>query len=83
MSDYTPIDCELYSRYELAIMHRQKLRLAWRDPEGTYHLETLLPVDLRTRDHAEYLLSRTKTGRVIEMRLDRIIRMVPLQESGK
>lgn len=75
MSDYIPIDCSLYSQYELAIMHRQKLRLTWRDPQGVWHLETLLPLNLQTRHHAEYLQLRTLAGTELEIRLDQIRRV--------
>ncbi len=78
MSDYTPIDCEIYAKYELAIMHRQRLRLAWRDPNGASHLEIMLPVDLETRDHAEYLHALNGHGEARVLRLDWIIRAEPL-----
>jgi Rho-binding antiterminator len=82
MSDYIPIDCELYSRYELAIIRRQPLRVAWRSPpRGMLHLETLLPLDLRTRDHAEYLVAGTARNTTLELRLDRIIRASPCSRS--
>lgn len=76
-TDYTPIDCEQYSRYELAIMHRQRLRIAWRDHDGDSHLENLLPINLNTRNHAEYLLVRGWSGKERELRLDRIIKAMP------
>lgn len=72
MSDYIPIDCTLYSRYELAIMHRQRLRLVWREPNGGWRLETVLPLNLQTRNHAEYLQLRSVTGVEVEVRLDQI-----------
>ncbi|MCP5420527.1 MAG: transcriptional antiterminator, Rof [Gammaproteobacteria bacterium] len=74
VSDYIPIDCELYSRYELAIIQRRMLRLAWRDLDGLMHLETLLPINLETRDHAEYLIFKNQAGLVQSIRLDRIVR---------
>ena len=75
MSEYRPIDCELYSRYELAIMRRQALRIAWRDDYGNIHLRSLLPINLQTRNRAEYLLAETDHGIVLELRLDQIIRV--------
>ncbi len=75
MSDYRPIDCSLYSRYESAVMHRQRLRLVWCPGDGIVHMEILLPIDLKTRDHAEYLLARRQTGEELEMRLDQIVRV--------
>lgn len=80
-SDYTPIDCEQYCRFELAVMHRQQLRVAWRDDNGSPHLQTLLPVNLNTRDHAEYLLAQTAWGQVLELRLDRIIGASPRDQT--
>ncbi len=75
MSDYTPIDCELYSHCELAIIRRQRLRVAWRALDGSTHMEALLPLDLQTRNHAEYMLARDLRGVVLRLRLDRIIRV--------
>jgi Rho-binding antiterminator len=78
VSDYIPIDCALYGRYEIAILHKQRLRVAWRDADGSRHLERLLPIDLQTRDHAEYLIATTVNGTVTEIRLDRIVRTDPV-----
>ena len=80
-SDYTPIDCAQYCRFELAIMHRQRLRIAWRAEDGCSHLDTLLPINLNTRNHVEYLLGRTPQGQDLELRLDRIIRAEPRDET--
>ncbi|HEX7030835.1 MAG TPA: transcriptional antiterminator, Rof [Gammaproteobacteria bacterium] len=71
--DYTPIDCDLYERYELAIMHRETLFIRWRDAGGMTHLETLLPFDLRARDGEEFLYTRTAAGEERVLRLDRIL----------
>ena len=70
--DYTPIDCGLYSRYELAIMRGWALRITWEDATGMSHIELLHPRDLQTRDHAEYLIAERGDGERIEIRLDRI-----------
>ncbi len=78
MSDYRPIDCGLYSRYEVAIMHRDWLKLSWRDAEGMNHLEVLRPVDLETRDGAEYLIAHNRNGDRFRLRLDRIDRVDPV-----
>jgi Rho-binding antiterminator len=59
-------------------MHKQGLRVAWRDPDGARHLERLLPIDLQTRDHAEYLIATTANGTLTEIRLDRILRTYPV-----
>lgn len=71
---YTPIDCDLYSEYELAIMHRQHLRVHWRDEHGADHLGVLLPLDLRTEPtKEEFLLARDIEGNALRIRLDRIV----------
>lgn len=77
--DYRPIDCGLYSEYELAIMHRQHLRVHWRDDEGRDHLAVLLPLDLRTEpSKEEFLLARDIDGHAVKLRLDRILKMEPV-----
>lgn len=75
---YTPISCADYDAYEVAIMHGQRLRTTWRDDDGLQHIESLAPKDLQTRDGEEYLIAVTCTDRVLRLRLDRIIKSVPL-----
>ena len=70
MSDYTPIDCALYSQYELAILHHRRLRVSWRDPVGETHIAMLIPRDLQTRDGAEYMIAEDQDGQALELRLD-------------
>lgn len=75
MSDdtgYTPIDCGIYSSYELAILRGWRLQITWQDPAGMNHIELLRPRDLQTRDHAEYLIAERGDGERVEIRLDRI-----------
>ena len=72
MSDYKPVDCAFYSRFELAILRRQRLLVSWHDTDGVSHLETLVPRDLKTREGAEYLLAETLAGGRLRLRLDRI-----------
>lgn len=71
---YVPISCELYSRYELAILRGQALRVSWCAACGVHRVEMLMPVDLRTRRHAEFMIARTLEGSRRVLRLDRIIR---------
>jgi Rho-binding antiterminator len=75
MSDYQPIACDIYTRYEMAVMHRTKLTLCWRGNDGLAHLETLLPEDLETRNGEEFLVARTVAGARLRLRLDRIMGM--------
>jgi Rho-binding antiterminator len=72
-TDYTPIDCSLYSEYELAIMHGNRLQVSWRDAEGPPRIEVLVPVDLHTRQGEEFLLVIDHLGAEQEIRLDRIL----------
>ena len=72
MTDYTPIDCGQYSEYELAIMHRQRLRISWQEPGGQPHIEVFTPVQLVTRNHEEFLVVLGRDGRQLELRLDHI-----------
>lgn len=72
MTDYTPIDCQLYSEYELAVLHHRKLRIAWRDTQNLSHIDVLLPRDLLTRCGEEFLIAESLNGERLEIRLDRI-----------
>jgi len=73
MTDYIPVDCSLHSEYELAIMHRDKLKLSWRDANGETCIATITPVDLRTRNSEEFLAVSGADGTELEIRLDRIL----------
>jgi Rho-binding antiterminator len=72
---YTPIDCALYSRYEVAILHRTPLQLRWRDEAGRVHDERVIARDLQIRDHGEYLIvaSGNGDGEPFAVRLDQIL----------
>lgn len=80
MSDYTPISCELYARYEHWIVRQRTLRIAWREDEPRLqtHLESLRPIDLQTRRHVEYLVAKRLSGERLELRLDFIVKAEPL-----
>lgn len=70
---YKPIACGLYSEYELAIMRRTRLSLAWIDAQGQQHIGNMLPQDLYTRERVEYLVAQAIDGGQHEIRLDKII----------
>ena len=58
---YSPIACARYSEYEIAILHRQKLHLRWH--EGNVHYDqVVLPLDLKTINHEEFLICRDSAG---------------------
>lgn len=68
----------MYAELEVAILHQIRMRMAWHTIDGKTHLERMLPVDLRTRDHEEFLLVEDSHGKPLEIRLDRIARFIPL-----
>jgi Rho-binding antiterminator len=76
LAPYTPIACARYSEYEVAILHRQKLRLRWLEGNVVYD-KAVLPLDLKTEHHEEFLLCRDDAGTAHAIRLDRIQRMEP------
>ena len=75
MTDYQPIDCELHSQYELAVMRASALRLSWRDSTGITHSQRLVPTDLRSRKGEEFLVALNAAGDSLEIRLDPITGM--------
>jgi len=70
-ADYVSISCAIHSEYELAIMHRQKLRLVWHEG-NVIHDRVILPLDMQTRNHEEFLIGRNETGAAVTIRLDHI-----------
>lgn len=74
MTDYTPIDCGLHSKYELATLQARQHRVFWRNPEGQLHMEVLKPCDLRSRNHEEFLIAEDLNGQRRELRLDYIVK---------
>ena len=73
---YQPISCEHHSQYELAIMHKNRLCLTWRENGEVVTDENIIPVDVQTKNKAEYLVVKTKgKDAVFYIRLDYIIEM--------
>ncbi len=70
MTDYIPIPCSQYDRYEVAIMHRRRLRLTWHADNVVYR-RIVEPIDLQTRDGEEFLICG-KSGQTLSIRLDQI-----------
>lgn len=77
MTDYKPISCGDYDVYEIAIMHRQRLRLSWHEDNVVYD-QTITPTNLETRTGEEYLLFRDADGVVRRVRLDHIRKAEPV-----
>jgi Rho-binding antiterminator len=74
---YKPISCSTYSDFEVAILHRRKLRLRWAEG-NVIHDEIVTPLDLQTREHQEFLICRDATGASRTLRLDHIRHMEAL-----
>ena len=75
-ADYVSISCATYSEYELAVLRRQKLRLVWHE-DNVIHDRVILPLDLQTRNHEEFLIGRDETGATVTIRLDHIRKKQP------
>jgi Rho-binding antiterminator len=67
LSDYRPIACADHERLEFAALTKRWLGLA---VDG--QAQRLLPLDVYTRDGAEWLQARTEAGELVTLRLDRI-----------
>ena len=73
--DYQPISCDLHSQYELAIMHRSNLQLTYKTENDSHVTNIVMPVDVQTKNKAEYLIANTSDTKNISIRLDHIIEM--------
>ena len=65
MSDYRPIACSDHDRLEFAALTKQ-----WLDVRVGGEAQHLLPLDVYTRDGAEWLLAETESGEQLTLRLD-------------
>ena len=70
-NQYQPISCELYSEFELAIMQQQQIKLVWHEA-GQTRIATVKPLDLKTKNHQEFLLAKDHQGKALQIRLDYI-----------
>lgn len=69
MSDYRAIACSDHERLEFAALTRQWLELNVTAGEAAGR-RRLLPLDVYTRDGAEWLLAEAASGARITLRLD-------------
>lgn len=70
-ADYIPIACAEHERLEFAVLRRRKLRLVWlAESDGTEYSDVVLPLDVATRDGAEWLTIRRSSGEAELLRLD-------------
>ena len=73
---YQPISCELHSQYELAVMRKNTLCLTWRKVGEVVTEKNIIPVDIQTKNKAEYLVVKTfEQNNFFSIRLDYIIEL--------
>lgn len=77
MPEYIPIQCEIHDLYEIACMHRTVAEVVWRDDQGVQQSALLRYLDIKIRDHQEYLIAEDQQGVEVEIRLDRIESLPP------
>jgi transcriptional antiterminator Rof (Rho-off) len=73
MTDYRPIDCDLHSRYEEAIVLRRLLQLRWHTSEGSVRDEVVKPLDILASAGEEFLIVRDAGHNELRLRLDYIL----------
>ncbi len=66
---YQPIACILHERLEFSVLRRIPLRLRY-NQAGQDRAERVLPLDVATRNGAEWLKFRREDGGEDEIRLD-------------
>jgi Rho-binding antiterminator len=69
VSDYRPIACSDHERLEFAALKRQRLDLTVTTGDRAGR-QRLMPLDVYTRDGAEWLLAETESGEQLTLRLD-------------
>ena len=67
--EYLPISCMQHERLEFSVLRRIPLLLKYR-VEGNNRVEKVMPLDVATRNGAEWLKFRREDGNVEEIRLD-------------
>lgn len=67
-SPYSPIPCAQHERLEFAALTKQ-----WLDVKVDGVAYRLLPLDVYTRDGAEWLTAQTERGETHTLRLDRLV----------
>jgi len=64
---YQPVACADHERLEYAALTKQ-----WLDLRVDGEAQRLLPLDVSTREGAEWLLARNEAGETVTVRLDRL-----------
>lgn len=73
---YQPVACAFHESLEFAVLRRQNLHLRYRTEAG--EVEAVgLPIDVATRDGAEWLIFQAESGASQVIRLDAIVSAQP------
>lgn len=72
MQTYQPISCIQHERLEFSILRRLSLELSYQSEAGNWR-GRIQPLDVYTRDGAEWLKFRDEEGMEREIRLDSIV----------
>ena len=49
----------MHDEYEIAIMHRKRLRIQWLDDSNESHTESVLPKDILVKSGEEFLIAES------------------------
>ena len=72
---YQPVSCELHSQFELAIMHKNKLQIIYKAENNSTITDIITPLDVQTKNKAEYLIALSPANKNLTIRLDVILEM--------
>lgn len=72
MTNYKPIQCELYDRFEIACMHGLTGEVIWQDKNGQRQQDQLRFMTIDIRDGEECLIAAAHNGKQLCIRFDRI-----------
>ena len=82
MQGYIPVACILHERLEFAVLRRLPLAMRWQTEDGASRGGTVLPIDVATRDGAEWLTVRHAGGDAEVIRLDRLLSVEEVPARG-
>ena len=69
---YQPISCAQHERLEFSVLRKIPLDMCYENTDGL-QCRRVLPLDVVTRDGAEWFAFRCENGETVEIRLDAII----------
>lgn len=65
-----PIACALHEHFQLAVMKKMSLDIVWVDDSGLNRMDRIRPIDVYTKQNAEYLRGDINNLGEVEIRLD-------------